>query len=81
MSQRVFNTYYDTGRFEIVSAERGHVQARCGNCVGWDHNMWMELAGSCESLLEIAGARDVELRLVSGGLDGNAYAVFEARWQ
>lgn len=81
MSQRVFNTYYDTGRFEIVNAERGHVQARCGNCVGWDHNMWMELAGSCESLLEIAGARDVELRVVSGGLDGNAYAVFEARWQ
>ena len=56
MSQRVFNTYYDTGRFAIVHSERGHDQARCGNCVGWDANMWMELAGSCESLLEIAGA-------------------------
>jgi hypothetical protein len=24
MSQRVFNTYYDTGRFEIVHSERGY---------------------------------------------------------
>jgi hypothetical protein len=81
MSQRVFNTYYDTGRLEIVESARGHVQARCGNCVGWDHNMWMEFAGSCESLLEIAGARQVALRILSGGQDGNSQAVFEARWE
>ena len=81
MSQRVFNTYYDTGAMEIVTSERGYVQARCSGCVGWDQNMWMELAGSCESLLEIAGARGVELRLVSGGLDGQTHAVIEARWE
>jgi hypothetical protein len=81
MSQRVFNTYYDIGRFEIVASERGYVQARCGNCVGWDRSMWMELLGSCESLLEIAGARNVEGRIVSGGLDGNTHAVMEATWE
>jgi len=32
--------------------------------------MWMELAGSCESLLEIACARRVGLRGLSDGLDG-----------
>jgi hypothetical protein len=80
MSQRVFNTYYDTGRFEIVVSEPGHVQARCANCIGWDHNMWMELAGSCESLLEIAGAHNVELKVVAGGVEGTAQASFEARW-
>lgn len=81
MSQRVFNTYYDTGRFEIGASEPLHVQARCANCVGWDHNMWMELAGSCESLLEIAGARRVVLHILAGGQDGNAHATFEARWE
>jgi hypothetical protein len=81
MSQRVFNTYYDTGQLAIEKAERGHVQARCSNCVGWDHNMWMELIGSCESLLEIAGARRVELRVLAGGLDGYAHALLEARWE
>jgi hypothetical protein len=81
MSQRVFNTYYDTGRFEITTSEPFHVQARCANCVGWDHNMWMELAGSCASLLEIAGARSVELQILSGGLDGVPHATLEARWK
>ncbi|HMI83994.1 MAG TPA: hypothetical protein VK550_07855 [Polyangiaceae bacterium] len=81
MSQRVFSTYYDTGRLEIVKAERGYVQARCGNCVGWDRDMWMELIGSCESLLAIAGARNVESRFVSGGPDGSAHALLEARWE
>jgi hypothetical protein len=81
MSQRVFNTYYDTGRFDIEVSERGYVQARCSNCVGWDHNMWAELRGSCESLLEIAGARNVESQVLSGGLDGNTHVLMEARWE
>jgi len=81
ISQRVFNTYYDTGRFEILKSERGYVQARCSNCVGWDHNMWMELIGSCESLLAIAGARNIEMRTVAGALDGYTYASLEARWE
>jgi hypothetical protein len=80
ISQRVFNTYYDTGRFDIVKSERGYVQARCSNCVGWDQNMWMELVGSCESLLDIAGAHNVEMRTLAGAHDGYAYAQLEARW-
>jgi hypothetical protein len=80
MSQRVFNTYYDTGRLEIVESRSGYVQARFGNCVGWDQNMWMEFLGSCESLLEIAGARRIETNVLSGALDGNAHALIEARW-
>jgi hypothetical protein len=43
--------------------------------------MWMELVGSCESLLEIAGARQVVSSVLSGALDGHTYAVLEARWQ
>ena len=81
ISQRVFNTYYDTGQFEISKSERGYLQARCSNFVGWDQNMWMELVGSCESLLEIAGARNVEMRTLAGALDGYAYASIEARWE
>ena len=80
MSQRVFNTYYDTGEFEIVESQSGFVQARCWNCVGWDHNMWMELAGSCESLLEIAGARSVRVRVLAGGTDSDSHTEFDARW-
>lgn len=80
MSQRFFSTYYDTGTFEIVDSRTGFVSARCWNCLGWDENMWLELAGSCESLLTIAGARNVDLRVVSGGSDGSVHSVFEATW-
>jgi len=80
MSQRVFNTYYDTGRFEMIESRSGFVHAHCWDCVGWDHSMWMELAGSCESLLEIAGAENVRVRLVSGGSDRDSDAELEAHW-
>jgi hypothetical protein len=80
LSQRVFNNYYDTGRFEILESQRGFVRAQARGCAGWDENMWTELAGSSESLLEIAGAKHVRLRIVNGGRDGDQGAEFEARW-
>jgi len=80
MSQRLFNAYYDTGDFEIVESRTGFVSADCTNCLGFDENMWMELAGFCESLLEIAGGRNVRVRLLSGGTDGASQAQFEANW-
>jgi hypothetical protein len=42
--------------------------------------MWSELCGSCEGQLEIAGARHVRLRIVSGAGDPDTDAEFEARW-
>jgi hypothetical protein len=80
LSQRVFNNYYDTGRFEILESERGFVRAQAVGCAGWDENMWTELAGSSEALLEIAGAKQVRLRIVKGGGDGDEGAELEARW-
>lgn len=80
MSQRVFNTYYDTGEFQILESRDGYVRVHCWNCIGWDQNMWMELAGSSESLLRIAGAEDVRVRVVAGAGDGDSDAEFEARW-
>jgi hypothetical protein len=80
MSQRVFNTYYDTGTFAIEESRRGFIRAACRGCKGFDENMWAEIAGSCESLLEIAGAKFIRLRIVGGGGDDSDSAVFEARW-
>lgn len=79
MSQRVFNTYYDTGTFASLESRRGFIRARCTGCTGFDENMWSEIAGSCESLLEIAGAKFVRLRIASGG-EQTDFAEFEAHW-
>ncbi len=80
LSQRVFNNYYDTGRFEILESKRGFVRAQATRCAGWDENMWTELAGSSEALLEIAGAKHVRLRIANGGRDGDEGAELEAHW-
>jgi hypothetical protein len=80
LSQRVFNTYYDTGRLEVVESRTGFARLRASGCVGWDLNMWSELAGSSESLLEAAGARHVRLRAVSGGEEGDDHYEIEAHW-
>jgi hypothetical protein len=80
MGQRVFHTYYDTGRLEVLEARKGYAKARVTGCVGWDANMWSELYGSCEAQLEIAGAQHVRLHVLSGGTDADTASAFEARW-
>ena len=80
-SQRVFNTYYDTGKAQTLEHSKGYVRARFSGCIGWDANMWAELLGSCQSLLEIAGARDVGAQIVSGGGDSDTMSEFEAHWE
>jgi hypothetical protein len=80
LSQRVFNTYYDTGKLEIIESRPGYVHMHARGCLGWDQNMWSELAGSSQALLEVAGARQVRLRSLSGGRDGDAECELDAHW-
>jgi hypothetical protein len=80
MSQRLFATYYDTGQCAIVDSGPGFAHVRCTNCVGWDHNVWMEFAGSCESLINIAGGQKPRLQVVSGGRDSHSHFEFRMHW-
>ena len=80
LGHRVFNTYYDTGRLEVLESRKGYAKVRLAGCLGWDANMWSELCGSCEGQLEIAGARHVRLRVLWGGGETDANAEFEAHW-
>lgn len=80
LSQRLFSTYYDTGRVEILASRKGFVRMRATGCTGWDLNMWSELAGSSEAMLIVAGARQVRVRAVSGGQDGDDHHELEAEW-
>lgn len=80
LSQRWFNTYYDTGKVEILESRDGFVRMRASECLGWDLNMWSELAGSSEALLVAAGARHVRVHGVTGGRDGEDFHELEAHW-
>jgi hypothetical protein len=80
MTQRVFGSYYDCGVLRVVESRKGYAHVNCSGCLGWDENMWAELLGSCEMQLELAGARHIRARLLSGGRTGDASAEMEAHW-
>jgi hypothetical protein len=79
-SGKLFSTYYDTGQFEVLESRKGYVHVRVSGCIGWDINMWTEIYGSCMSMLEIAGAKEVRLRTRSGGHDNDTEMELEAHW-
>jgi hypothetical protein len=80
LSQRLFNNYFDTGLMQIKDSRSGYVHASWTGCDGWDDNLWAELSGSCEVLLEMAGAKHVRLRVVKGGRTGDNACEMEAHW-
>jgi hypothetical protein len=79
-SGKLFNTYYDTGKFEVIEVQKGSVTVRASDCHGWDHNMWTEIAGSSVALLELSRAKEVRLRVLSGGKDGDTELQMVAYW-
>jgi serine/threonine-protein kinase len=80
MSQRVFSTYYDTGRCEILDSRSGFAEVRCDACDGWDHNVWMKFAGACESMVQMAGGANPQMRVMAGGRDGDSSFHFAISW-
>jgi serine/threonine protein kinase len=80
LSQRLFHTYYDTGDCQILESHPGFAHVRCTNCAGWDHNVWMEFAGSCESLINIAGGDNPRVRVISGGRDDQSHIDMQLHW-
>jgi hypothetical protein len=80
MAQRVFGAYYDHGALSVIEARKGYGRMQCTSCLGWDENMWAELVGSCEMQLELAGAKHVRIRVISGTKNGDVNSELEAHW-
>jgi hypothetical protein len=80
LSQRVFSNYYSVGTVQVVESRHGFTRARWSGCRGFDENMWTELIGSCEQLLEIGGARNVRQHLLSGGGEADESLELSAHW-
>jgi hypothetical protein len=80
LSQRLFSAYYSMGTVKMSETHRGYSHAVWSNCRSFDENMWTEVLGSCVQLLEIGGAKDVRIRVLSGGRDGNDHMEAAAHW-
>jgi hypothetical protein len=80
LTPRFFKSFYDTGTAEIVDSRGGFTHARWTGCTGFDANMWQEMVGSSQRVLELAGASNVRARIVSGGQDGDDHMELTAHW-
>jgi hypothetical protein len=77
----VFNRYYDTGTLAILDARDGMVRAQYSGCTGFDHLMWEDVTGGSVAILEACGARDIQVRTLSGGTDKDDHLLIDATWK
>lgn len=80
-SMRLFKSYYDTGEVWVVAASSGAAHALWKECHGFDANMWVEVMGSCVAILELGGARHLDMQVVNGGGDADAHLELKATWR
>jgi hypothetical protein len=80
LSARLFSNYYDTGSVNIVESRKGYAHARWTNCEGFDRNLWLEVVAASEMYLELAGATQVRIHIVSGGGQTDDHAEVQAHW-
>lgn len=80
LSSRLYSNYYDTGKVVIVESRAGFVQARWSGCTGFDRNLWLEVAASCEMYLELSGAKNVRTRILSGAGPEDEGMELQAHW-
>jgi hypothetical protein len=80
ISAKLFGFYYDTGSLTIVEKRHGYARSEYQRCKGFSRLMWVELLGSSEEMLSIAGARSPKGRIVRGGEDGEGACVIEVSW-
>jgi hypothetical protein len=79
-SARAFKLFYTHGEMNVLEATRGRAHAEWKGCKGFDANVWNDTLGSCEAALELCGAKNLRIRLVSGGRDGDERAEVVASW-
>jgi hypothetical protein len=80
-SPSLFNRYYDTGKLTVPVAKHGYAEARFRGCVGFDRVIWEDAVGGAIGILQACGAKDVSLRFVRGGGDGDEELDIIAQWK
>jgi hypothetical protein len=66
---RVYEQYYTRGSVTTPTCRAGEALLLWRGCAGFDQNMWDDMLGSVEALLELAGGRDMRVEVLAGGGD------------
>lgn len=81
LSSYVIRFYFNFGKMSVVETKPGWGRAEFASFEGFDANLWQDMLGGIEAVLELAGARDVVIEVLEGGGDGDAAMTAQARWR
>ncbi|CAN5750873.1 hypothetical protein BH11MYX4_BH11MYX4_07290 [soil metagenome] len=76
---RAFSLTWDTGDASVVESRPRHIVIEFSGCVGFNAWLWEVVIGASTALLELGGAKNIEIRVVAGGGDAPEMRM-EARW-
>lgn len=79
-SMRISSRYIDGGEIEVVQAGAGHIHYRFREYHGYDRLLWWDFIGGIEAVLENIGAKDLTVKIVAGGGDGDHHLEVVFRW-
>lgn len=79
-SARMFPKFYSMGKQEILEARQGYARGKW-TAPGFDANLWTDTHAACRVALELCGAKEIKIKFISGGRDGDITSVSEARWK
>ncbi|MGE0324236.1 MAG: hypothetical protein AB7K71_14460 [Polyangiaceae bacterium] len=80
ISPRLFGNYYDTGTVAVTESRKGYGLVEWTGCRGFDANLWTEILGGCEALLDAAGAQSIEIQRLQGGANNQDFMRASASW-
>jgi hypothetical protein len=80
-SPGIFGRYYDTGSLLVPEARSGRCRAVYSGCAGFDRILWEDVIAGSSAVLEVCGAKDVQLTRVRGGGDGDTELDIIAEWR
>jgi hypothetical protein len=79
MATRAARLYFDRGEVTVNNRENG-AEVRYEGFDGFDANIWSDMRGGGEMVLELAGGKDIKWRITSGGGDGDSHMHVELTW-
>lgn len=79
-SARLFNSFFTHGSATVLESRAGASRVRWEGCEGFDRNLWEDVLGSSEASLALCGAKNIRIRYVEGGRDGDTSAELQVFW-
>jgi len=77
---KLLQMYWEGGEAEKVEVRKGMGSLRFRGWKGFDRNVWEDIMGSTEGLLELCNSTAIRRRIIAGGDDTSGELWVEFRW-